>query len=104
MKRNNLILTSFLQALGVFIYILLVAGILSEGNELFGKANQFWTPVAILLLFVISAAITGLLVLGKPIILYLNGAKKDGIKLFGYTITWLVLIMAAVFVILVALK
>ncbi len=85
----------------MFVYILLVATIISNGKELFGNANQFWQPVAFLLLFVLSAAITGLLVLGKAIILYLDGMKKEGVQLFGYTLGWLALIAILVFVVLI---
>lgn len=104
MKKNKLILISLLQALGVFAYILLVAQVISIAGQMFNKPNQFWQPVAFLLLFVLSAAITGLLILGKPITLYLDGAKKEAIELFGYTIGWLTLIAIAVFVILASLR
>ncbi len=101
--KNNLILTSFLQALGVFIYILLVVQIISALTHLFPKPDQFWQPVILLLLFVVSAAITGLLVLAKPIILYLDGLKKEAIKLFGWTISWLIMIGMIVFIFLMSL-
>jgi hypothetical protein len=104
MKRRNLILTSFLQALGVFVYILLVVQIISALTHLFPKPDQFWQPALLLLLFVVSAAITGLLVLAKPIILYLDGLKREAIKLFGWTIGWLIVIGAVIFVILTNLQ
>ncbi len=103
MKGPNIILTSFLQALGVFIYILLVVQIISALTHLFPEPDQFWQPVILLLLFVVSVAITGLLVLAKPIILYLDGLKKEAIKLFGWTIGWLILTGVIVFVFLVTL-
>jgi hypothetical protein len=39
--------------------------------------------------FVISAAIMGTLVLGKPAMLYMDGHKKDALKLFGITLGWM---------------
>ncbi len=88
----------------MFAYILLVSQVISIAGQIFNKPNQFWQPVAFLLLFVLSAAISGLLVLGKSITLYLDGLKKEAIELFGYTIGWLALIAAAVFMILASLR
>jgi len=34
-------------------------------------------PIAFLLLFVVSAAITGFLVLGQPVMLYVDNKKQD---------------------------
>jgi len=105
MKKNNLIVFSLLQALAVFAYIILVTQAISIAGQIFNKPDdKFWAPVAFLLLFVLSAAITGLLVLGKSITLYLEDFKKEAIELFGYTIGWLALIAIAVFVVLVIFK
>ena len=104
MAKNKLILISLLQALAVFAYILLVVQVISIAEQIFNKPNQFWAPVAFLLLFVLSAAITGLLVLGKSITLYLEDFKKEAIELFGYTIGWLALIAITIFVVLAGLK
>jgi hypothetical protein len=60
-----------------------------NGAELFGKTATFWVPVAMLLLFVLSATVVGALVLGRPIYFYLNGQKSDAIKLLLYTVCWL---------------
>ncbi len=56
--------------------------------------NTLLGPVIFLLLFVVSATVVGLLVLGKPIILYWEGYKKEGIKLLIYTVICLVIIAA----------
>lgn len=42
-----------------------------------------------LLLFVISATVTGFLILGKPITLYLDGAKKEAFRFLAMTVGWL---------------
>jgi len=104
MSKTKLVLISLAQALSVFVYILLVSQVISIAEQMFNKPNKFWAPVAFLLLFVLSAAITGLLVLGKPITLYLEDFKKEAIELFGYTIGWLALIAIVVFIILASLK
>ena len=59
--------------------------------------QSFWTPLAILLLFVFSALAVGLLMLGRPIYLCLNGAKTDAIRMLLYSVSWLFLIVVSVF-------
>ena len=54
-----------------------------------------------LLLFVVSATITDLLVLGKPIYLYLEGKKKEAFTLLIATLVWLILFLFLVAVVLV---
>jgi hypothetical protein len=76
-ESSKLILRGALSAIGVFIYVAAVAWLMFNGEKFFGKATSFWMPVALLLLFVLSAAITGLLVLGKPILLYFNGEREN---------------------------
>jgi len=101
MKKSKIILFSLAQALAVLAYILLIAEIMSTMANLFAnQPDKFLSPVAFLLLFVVSAAITGFLVLGKSATLYLEGLKREAIELFGYTIGWLVIIAAIVFVLL----
>ena len=78
-----------LNALGTAAYISLVASLLFYAQELFGNENVNDTvliPIAMLLLFVLSASITGGLVLGRPILWYLEGRKKDAISLLVTTI------------------
>jgi len=91
-------------AVVVIGYIVLVAWIMNLAPILFGRISGIWGPVAFLLLFVLSAAITGALVLGKPILLYLEGAKQEAVKLFIYTIGFLAgaLILAFLILALVA--
>lgn len=97
---TKLLKQGILYALGVFIYTSVIAWLLFNGEKVFGKATNFMMPAAMLLLFVISAAITGLLVLGKPVMLYLNDSKKEAIKLLVYTIGSLLIITLFVFSIL----
>ena len=75
-----------------------------NGEKFFGKADNFLMPVAMLLLFVLSAAITGALVLGKPILLYLDNKKEDALKLFGWTLGWLAIIVIIVLGVLAIVK
>ena len=103
MKKLNLFLTSLLQALGVFAYVALISGVFSAGSHFQGKLDQFWGPVLFLLLFVLSAAITGSLVFGRSVLMYLNDAKKEAVKLTLFTMGWLA-VMAVILLAVFALS
>ena len=91
MDTNKYIVRSFLNALGVFVYVSLVAVMMFNIEHIFGnKPDNFLAPVFMLLLFIISASVTGLLVLGKPIYLLTKGLKKEAATLLFATIAWLV--------------
>lgn len=96
MKHSKLIFLSFLSALGTAVYVALVALIISHGEKIFGKMANFLGPVAFLLLFVLSAAITGALTLGYPAMLYFNGQRSEAVKMFFCNIGWLFLFTLAI--------
>lgn len=100
MKKSKLILTSFLCSAGVLGYIILVAAFLNNAGRWFGETDNFWSPVIFLMLFVFSALITGLLVLGYPIWLYLENKKKDAALFLGYNAGWLLAILVIAFIIM----
>lgn len=100
MKKSDYFLKSFVNAAGVFVYVSAVAWLGFNNQRIFGRQADFLMPLFVLLLFVISASITGLLVLGKPIHLYLNGLKKEAFTLLFTTLAWLVLFLIALVVVL----
>jgi len=104
MKKSKIALWSLLHSLGVLIYISAVAYIMNHGNQWFGKEDKFLTPVAALMLFVLSAAVTGSLVLAKPILLYLDGQKSDAIKFFLWTLGGLLILTLFAFLGLLLLR
>ncbi len=97
MKQSAIFKHAFLHAVGAAIYIALVALLGINAEALFGSTPGVLGIVAFLFTFVISAAIMGLLVFGRPIIWYLNGAKKEAITLALGTVGFLVLIAAMLF-------
>ena len=104
MKKTNLVLKSFLQAILTFAYVLIVVEIMNNGEKIFGKANGLLGGAAILMIFVVSAALCGLLVLGKPIMLYLDNQKKEALKLIYFTIAWLVVFTAVILAVAMLLQ
>lgn len=96
---NNIIKNAVVNALGTAGYVVLIATFLSNASNIFGKdePDTFLIPVMMLLLLILSAAITGSLVFGRPILWYLDGKKKEAISLLAYTLATLFVIFIFVF-------
>jgi len=98
MKKLNLLKRGLLNSLGVVAYIGLLVPIMSNGEKIFGAEDHRWlSPLVFLLLFIVSALVTSSLVLAKPLMLYLDGQKKEAVKLLFYTgaslFVWLIIFM-----------
>lgn len=91
------------HGLAVLFYTTCVAWIMSNGNRLLGEEDTFFTPVAVLMLLVLSAAVMGTLVFGRPILMYLDGKKREAVVFLGYTLGWLTLLTFLVFLSLAVL-
>lgn len=105
MKNSKLFLLSALHSLGVLAYVSLVVLFINNAEKIFGKEdNKYLAPMIFLLLFILSALITSLLVLGRPVYLYLEGKKMEGVKLLFYTIISLAVILALVILAYLGLK
>ena len=95
---------SFLYSLGTGIWIVLVALFMNNANSLLGPVDAVYTGIAALLLFTMSALIIGGLLVGKPIFLYIDGNKKEAVKMLLANAGWLVLFFAIAVIILVITK
>lgn len=105
MNNNYLVKRAIGDALGTAAYVFVVSQIMTHGNQLFGKIeNNLLAPMVFLLMFVFSALVTGYLVLGKPILMYLDGQKKEAIKLLFYTGATLFVLMLIGFIIILVGK
>ena len=102
MKKVNYGL-SLANALGVVVYVALVALVMNNAERIFGKMDGLLGVIAFLLLFTFSAAVVGSLIIGKPLMLFLNGQKKEGVGHLIATLGWLFLSLIAVFIVLLAL-
>jgi hypothetical protein len=76
----------FINALAATVYITAVATIPFFGKQLFGPGNSFLIPIAMLSLFTLSVAVMGYLFLYQPLLLLLDGHKKNAVKLFLQTV------------------
>ena len=104
MSILNIIKKSLINAGLAALYVFILTFIMSNNKSIPKGAPEFLIGMGMLLIFVISATIMGYLVLGKPILMYLDGAKKEAVKLFYLTVTWLILIAVTIFSCLVLLK
>ena len=94
--------TALLNSSTTTLYIILVASFMYFlQSNLSQKPDNILMPISMLLLFVFSAAFTGSLVFGKPIILYLDNKKKEALSLIIYTLFFLLIITLMIFLILI---
>ena len=84
---NKIRKTALLNAFATTAYIVAVGSFMYYGGEIkLGRENTFLIPVALLLLFVFSAALTGFLIFGKPAQMYVDGKKKEALSLLFNTL------------------
>lgn len=96
MKSQKVWLWSAVNAIGVFVYVMLVVLVMTNGEKIFGQMEEkYWGPVTFLLLFVFSALVCGLLVFGRPIYLWFDNAKKEAVKMILFTVVNLFVILSA---------
>lgn len=91
-QTKSLPIQALINAVAGGLYIFLVAWLMFNVVQFFPKEDTFLAPATFLLLFVVSAAIEGSLILGQPIMLYLDGKKIEAMKLLSFTIAWLFVI------------
>ncbi|OGG11570.1 hypothetical protein A2Z00_05040 [Candidatus Gottesmanbacteria bacterium RBG_13_45_10] len=101
---SNIWKKALTNALATMLYIMAVAGFMYYGSMVkIGRTNTILIPIALLSLFVCSAAITGFLIFGKPAQMYIDGKKKEALSLLTYTlaafsvITFVLLVLLLLF-------
>ncbi|MCC6934208.1 MAG: hypothetical protein IT406_00730 [Candidatus Yanofskybacteria bacterium] len=90
------------NAVATAAYVVLIALFFSHAERIFGPEDPktFLIPTVMLLLLVLSAAITGFLVFGRPVMWYIDGRKKEAIILLGQTLASLAVILLLAFTVL----
>ena len=81
MTRNPF--ANALAAAGYIVLIVLVVSTIVEGTE---GPDTILIPMTMLSLFVLSAAVMGYIFLAQPIMLYLEGHKKEAVDFFLKTV------------------
>jgi uncharacterized BrkB/YihY/UPF0761 family membrane protein len=102
MLKKKPLLSSFLSSVIFFAYIAGVSLLLNNMEKIFRNAPKpgVMGGILMLMLFVFSALISGLLLLGGPIYLYAEKEKKTAFKMLSFNITFLALLLfgAALFI------
>ena len=95
MSKNPLI-----NALGASGYIFLVVSIMTLVSQTqSNKPDTFFAPMAVLFMLTLSAAVMAYLFFYQPLLLVIDGKKKEAVSLFVRTIG----IFAAITVVIVSL-
>jgi len=72
----------FFNAICAAGYVALIVSTLFYGSSLVPEGESIIFPIAILSLFVLSAAIMGYIFLFNPLVLFFEGNKKEAVELF----------------------
>jgi len=98
---SKIIKYATINGLSTALYVIAVASFMFFlGNSFPDEEKNIFIPIAMLMLFVFSAALTGTLVFGRPIMWYLNNKKQEAIKLLLYTLITILIITAIAFLLL----
>jgi hypothetical protein len=76
----------FINALIAIAYIAVVASFMYYGGRTIGPVSGLIMPVAMLSLFVLSAAFMGLVFFYHPVQMYFDGDKKGSLSLLTKTV------------------
>lgn len=104
MKDSKLMFRGVANSLAITIYVTIVGYILNNGDKIFGKVEGIAGATAFLMLFVLSALIVGIFSIGKPLLLYLDGKKKEAVELFIYSLVSLFVLTLIALLILLLIK
>jgi len=92
---------SLINASATALYIIIVSTfIYSLSNFAPDEKKTILIPIAMLMLLVFSVALVGTLIFGKPILWFLEGKKKEALKLLVYTLAILLILVILAFALL----
>lgn len=88
-KKLSTEFMAFLQATGLLVYISVVVLFINFiSNNTTDSEEPLYAPVVFLLLFIISAVVSGLLVLAKPAMLFWDKKYKKSVVHLLWTLGW----------------
>lgn len=101
---RNLLENPYVNSVLAEAYIILVVSTIQLISPPPDTPDTFFTPIAALSLFVLSAAVMGYLFLGQPLQLYFNGQKEQAVSFFMKTVVTFAVITILVFIGITFLK
>lgn len=99
---KKFVAVGILNGLATAAYVFLVALLMNNIERVFDQnESELAGASAMLLLFVMSAAIVGSLVLGRPIVLFLSNQRRTAFAMFGTTLATLLVLVLSIFLVLI---
>lgn len=86
---KNVTQHSFMNATLTVVYVIAVAAFMTHAERWFGQMNSVLSATSFLLLFTLSAFVVGGLLVIKPLLLYIDGAKKEAVQVLVLSGVWL---------------
>lgn len=102
MEKGKILAYAFMNSFFTAVYIIAISFFMNYIGSYIEKSNDVFGMISILMFFVISAAITGSLVLGRPILWYFSGKKKEGVYLIVFTLGILIIIAILIFLLIIS--
>jgi hypothetical protein len=96
---------ALIDALGTAAYIIIVAFFISSIGNFAGQDSPdkgVLIPIAMLMLLVLSVAIVGSLIFGRPVMWYIDGKKKEALNLLGWTLGIFFVLTVLVFALMIS--
>jgi hypothetical protein len=87
-EPDELMKKGAVHALGAYAYVITVALVFAGVESVFSGREEpgILAPISFLMLFVLSAAVMATLIFGTPVMLYVDGKKKEAVRLVGWTL------------------
>lgn len=73
---------SLLHSTLAVIHIVLVGLFMNNAEKIFGPTDSVISGTVFLILFTLSAVVVGGLIVGRPVMLYIDGKKKEAVLSF----------------------
>jgi len=93
-----------LNALSATLYISAVASIMYYLPKVIEPVESIIVPIALLSLFVLSAAVMGYIFCFQPIKQYIDGKKEESVKLFLMTLGYFAITTLGIFCLLLLIS
>ena len=97
--KKEIVKYAFINSILTALYIALVSSVLFYGKNFETGPDTVLMPMMMIMLFVFSATITAALVLGRPVLWYLDGKKREAVSLLLYTILIFFVLLVSVFIV-----
>jgi hypothetical protein len=104
MPDKTIVKRSLIHSALAALYVAVVATFMQNASKIFGpdEPASVVAPITFLLVFVVSAATMGALIFGKPVMLYMDGKRREAVQMMVCTIASLAIITVLLIVTMAA--